>query len=89
MRRGPGHIAAPVTRLRLPPSAALTATWRPDLLGGITVLTAPAQLAQTDTWGPALYRSTRAAEQPSPLTAVPYYIWANRGPNPMQVWLQE
>ena len=96
LRRGPliycvegQDIAAPVNRLRLPASAALTAVWRGDLLGGITTITAPAQLARTDSWGPGLYRTTPAAEQPSPLTAVPYYIWANRGPNPMQVWLQE
>ena len=96
LRRGPlvycvegQDIAAPVNRLRLPPTAALTANWHPDLLGGITTISAPAQLAQTDTFGTSLYRTAPAAETPCPLTAVPYYIWCNRGPNPMQVWLQE
>ena len=96
LRRGPlvycvegQDIAAPVIRLRLPPTAALTAEWRGDLLGGITTLTAPAQLAAAGSWGAALYRTTPAPETPSRLTAVPYYIWCNRGPNPMQVWLQE
>ncbi|NBZ86736.1 glycoside hydrolase family 127 protein [Stagnihabitans tardus] len=77
---------APLHRLRLPSSAALTATFRTDLLGGIATVTATGQATQTPT---ALYTTTPAAEQPSPLTAVPYYIWANRGPNPMQVWVRE
>ena len=96
LRRGPliycvegQDIAAPVTRLRLPAMADLTPEWRGDLLGGITTLTAPAQLGDVDTWGPDLYRTLRGPEVPWPLTAVPYYIWCNRGPNPMQVWLQE
>lgn len=25
--------------------------------------------------------------EPKPITAIPYYTWANRGQNPMQVWL--
>ena len=96
LRRGPlvycteqQDIAAPVGRLRLPPDAALSSTWKGDLLGGITVLTANARAADAANWGTALYRPTPAAETASPLTAVPYYIWCNRGPNPMQVWLKE
>ena len=96
LRRGPlvycvegQDIGAPVVRLRLPATAALGSEWRGDLLGGITTITGPAQLADIDHWGDALYRSQRGPEVPWPLTAVPYYIWCNRGPNPMQVWLQE
>ena len=96
LRRGPlvycteqQDVADPVGRLRLPPDAALSSTWKGDLLGGITVLTAGAKAADVASWGDALYRGTPAAETASPLTAVPYYIWCNRGPNPMRVWLQE
>ena len=96
LRRGPlvycveqQDIAGPVQRLRLPADAALTDAWRADLLGGITTVTATAQLTDATTWGTALYRPTKAAASDSPLTAVPYYIWCNRGPNPMQVWLRE
>ena len=96
LRRGPlvycveqRDLTGPVSHLRLPASAALTSEWRNDLLGGVSVVKAAAQLSDAAQWGSALYRSSSPVEHPSPLTAVPYYIWCNRGPNPMQVWLQE
>ncbi len=96
LRRGPlvycveSHdIVGPVVRMRLPSTAALTSEWRGDLLGGITVVKADAQLTDAAKWGAALYRGTPPTEAPSPLVAVPYYIWCNRGANPMQVWVQE
>ncbi len=76
--------AAPLTRLRLPPSATPLPVARPDLFGGIVALAADAEQAEaTD----ALYRPAPAAVTPTQLVAVPYYIWANRGPNRMLVWL--
>ena len=96
LRRGPliycaeqQDLAGPVSRTRLPSTAALQVDWQGDLLGGISVIRAEAMLADTAAWGDSLYRGTPPAEQPSPLMAVPYYIWCNRGPNPMQVWLRE
>ena len=96
LRRGPlvycveqQDIAGSVTRLRLPADAALTSEWRGDLLGGISVVKADARQSDATKWGTALYRNAPPTELPSPLTAVPYFIWCNRGPNPMQVWLQE
>ncbi len=96
LRRGPlvycveeRDLDGPVGRLRLPRAAALSDEWRGDLLGGITVLTARAPMVDAGTWGTELYRNSPAPLVPSHLTAVPYYIWCNRGPNPMQVWLQE
>ena len=96
LRRGPlvycvegQDIGAPVMRLRLPSTTALHNEWRGDILGGIATITTPARLADIDEWGSALYRPRDRSEVAWPLTAVPYYIWCNRGPNPMQVWLQE
>jgi DUF1680 family protein len=65
----------------------VTDEFRKDLLGGISVLKAEGS-AITDQ-DPVLYRTHPPAEGPSPLMAVPYYIWCNRGPNPMQVWIRE
>jgi uncharacterized protein len=48
------------------------AQWRPDLLGGCTVLAGEATSCDGATW---------------PFTAVPYALWANRGARPMRVWL--
>jgi len=71
------------------------AAWRverePDLLGGIMVLrTEDARARVDDGWEGQLYRSfdtPSAATTRVPLTAIPYYVWANRDAGPMQVWL--
>lgn len=93
LRRGPlvycleqVDQALPLSRLRLPRSAALSASFAPDLLGGISVIEADG-LALADS--PALYSDTAPDEATTKLTAVPYYIWCNRGANPMQVWVRE
>ena len=95
LRRGPlvycleqHDNPAPLAHTRLPATAPMTDAWS-DLLGGNTVVQAHAHSADPATWGPALYRTSPPAEARSPILAVPYYIWCNRGPNAMQVWLRE
>ena len=68
------HDGADVARLTLPRDADLRAEHRPELLGGVTVLTGKA-LAD--------------GQQPIALTAVPYYAWCNREKGPMTVWINE
>ncbi|QQA42366.1 glycoside hydrolase family 127 protein [Pelagovum pacificum] len=79
----------PVNRVRLPGDTALSSSFRPDFLGGITVIEGKAKAEQAADWGKALYRTEPAPEADTSITAVPYYIWANRGPNPMAVWIRE
>ena len=79
----------PLHRIRLPRDATPTARFRPDLLGGVAVIESPARTALTDGFDTTLYRPVPPKEEGTTLTAVPYYIWCNRGPNPMQVWLRE
>ncbi|GHC51338.1 glycoside hydrolase family 127 protein [Neogemmobacter tilapiae] len=76
----------PLSRLRLPRTATLSARFAPDLLGGISLIEAEG-LGLVDS--PALYSDTPPTETPAKLTAVPYYIWCNRGANAMQVWVRE
>ncbi len=63
----------------------------PDLLGGITVLRTEDACTRGDGgWEGQLYRpfdTASAATTRVPLTAIPYYAWANREAGPMQVWL--
>ncbi|SDM82493.1 glycoside hydrolase family 127 protein [Actinacidiphila guanduensis] len=70
--------------------------FRPDLLGGVVALTAAGyrRPAAEEGWWP--YRTFRSsagagpAREPGsalPLTAVPYYSWANRTDGAMRVWL--
>ncbi len=95
LRRGPlvycleqQDNPAAVNRVRLPVGAALSQTFEP-LLGGIAVIRAEARAADAAAWGPKLYRTRPPAETAGPIMAVPYYIWCNRGPNAMQLWLRE
>ncbi|HYO29420.1 MAG TPA: beta-L-arabinofuranosidase domain-containing protein, partial [Thermomicrobiales bacterium] len=102
LRRGPllycaeatDHPRADPRDLVLPAEAPLTPSWRPELLGGVTVLTADALAPDPDPgWDGRLYRPTGEIDPPrtlahAALTAIPYFAWANRAPGPMQVWLR-
>lgn len=63
-----------LTRMILPRAAGLTAGHRGDLLGGVTVLEGEA-LAEGD--------------NPTRMTAIPYYAWQNRSKGAMTVWIRE
>ncbi|MBV9244486.1 MAG: glycoside hydrolase family 127 protein, partial [Methylobacteriaceae bacterium] len=80
---------APVGRLRLPRAAQPSAMEDKDLFGGVVRVVAHAELASADDWDDALYRPAPSAAEPARMTAVPYYVWNNRGPNRMSVWLPE
>ncbi|MFC7623368.1 glycoside hydrolase family 127 protein [Microlunatus sp. GCM10028923] len=60
-----------VDDLRLDPAGALAEERREDLLGGVTLIKAAGS-------GP---------DGPVELVALPYHLWANRGPQPMRVWI--
>ncbi|UYO00908.1 MAG: glycoside hydrolase family 127 protein [Devosia sp.] len=78
-----------VPDLSLSRTAAIREQQRDDLFDGIVALTAEAETIATDDWGPDLYRTTPPKATPVTLTAIPYYLWANREPGPMQVWIRE
>jgi DUF1680 family protein len=95
LRRGPlvycceqHDNPAKVNRLRLPQDAILSSRFNADLLGGVAIVDSVAMVADADPSGGALYSKRLLPEFETELTAVPYYIWCNRGPNEMQVWLQ-
>jgi len=95
LRRGPliycieqaDQPDAAVGLLRLPGNAELRAEQRKDLLGGIVTIVADAEAAAPDPAADALYATQACATRPARLTGIPYYLWNNRGPNVMQVWL--
>jgi len=95
LRRGPliycveeaDNPGAPVQSLRLPANATLNAELREDLLGGAVAITAAAErLVAADS---ELYAVTPPMSEPATLTAIPYYLWANREPGSMQAWIAE
>ena len=69
-----------VFQLTVPDEAELSARFRPDLLGGVTVITGQGKSAVRDSTG-------GTTGEPTALTAVPYYAWCNRGAGQMQVWM--
>ena len=69
-----------VFSLTVQDGVALAAQFRPDLLGGVTVITGTGQAAQRRADG-------TVASEASALTAIPYFAWCNRGAGQMQVWM--
>ena len=79
----------PVPEIVLPRMAEIAARERKDLFDGITVLEAEGKTLAKDDWNGDLYRTSPPTPQPVTLTAVPYYVWANRELGPMAVWIRE
>jgi DUF1680 family protein len=94
LRRGPlvycteAAETPQVPFVTLPRSAALAAVPH-DALGGTVAITAEAQAIDMGAWDDRLYSTRPPAGGPVTLSAIPYFLWANRGPSRMQVWLQE
>jgi DUF1680 family protein len=77
-----------VQRLKLPRHAELKSTTRADLFGGAVMLSAQAKAIDATDWRD-LYRNSPPREGDATLTALPYYLWANRGRGSMVVWIPE
>ena len=95
LRRGPlmycveeaDNPGGAVQRLTLPRGAPLTSEPASGF-GGATTLKAPAKaLAPSD--GDALYSTKPPARRDATLTALPYFLWGNREPGSMAVWIAE
>jgi uncharacterized protein len=69
---------ASLASLKLPAKSRFDSEFRPDLLGGVTVIKSKAE-----TQG----QSADSASTMCEFTAVPYYSWNNRGAGAMKVWL--
>ena len=80
---------APVQRLLLPRASTLHPSPRADLLGGAVAITADALRLDETGWTDTLYRPTPPTRHPVAATAIPYYLWNNRGPHSMSVWIPE
>lgn len=67
----------------IPEGTEFETEFRPDLLGGISVVTASVPVAARDAQG----RPVEGDKEQ--FTAIPYYAWANRGRGEMAVWFPE
>lgn len=96
LRRGPLVYCAEqhdnsdsVHRLRLPRNAELSSRFDAGRLGGIAIIEAPAKARDATARDRVLYATAPVPETATVLTAIPYYVWCNRGQNAMQVWIEE
>lgn len=71
-----GHVLD----LVIPASASLKADYKPELLGGVEVITGAVEKVKQGA-GDQLATATAS------LLAIPYYAWANRGNGEMAVWM--
>ncbi|MEJ2209590.1 MAG: glycoside hydrolase family 127 protein [Anaerolineae bacterium] len=96
---GADHPGLDLRDLVLPGDESLTAGYDAGLLGGVVALRGQARLAPPDAaWeagdGPGrLYRTAKPSTpdgggETVPLTAIPYYAWANREAGALQVWIR-
>ena len=60
-----------------------------SLFGGTMRLWAPGQVSDQAEWAGKLYSTNSSAAKETTLTALPYYLWCNRGSNRMLVWVPE
>jgi len=70
-----------ILSLVLPENTALSATFKPTMLGGINVISGDAEGAKK------VKGSDEIATWPRKFTAIPYYAWAHRGQGQMAVWI--
>ena len=62
--------------------------YEPDLLGGVGSLEIPAWRVDDTGWGDELYRDRGPESHATTVRAIPYPLWAHRGPGSMAVWLR-
>jgi Beta-L-arabinofuranosidase, GH127 len=97
LKRGPllycveevDNPSTPVPLLRLPRNAQPGAEVRQDLFDGAVAILSDAVVEKPGEAGGPLYQPQSFPTAPARLVATPYYLWNNRGPNRMAVWLPE
>jgi hypothetical protein len=83
---------ADLANVVLPRDSQLSATFDPNLFGGVSVITGKAVRPVPQAWPGGLYRPESALTieiETFPFKAIPYCFWANREPGEMHVWIRE
>jgi uncharacterized protein len=83
---------ARLANIAIPHDAPLQAQFDEQLFGGVSVITGNAVRIEPAAWPGGMYQPKSVvgyAAAPFAFKAVPYYLWANRVPGEMRVWLRE
>ena len=75
--------------IRLPRNSRLTAKYEPRCLGGVVVITGQALRRNPAGWNDRLYRADQSKTKSVVIKAIPYFLWNNRKPGEMLVWIRE
>lgn len=81
----------PLASLSVRRDAPLRAAFDPGLLGGVVAIETEGRRSSDDGWnGENPYRRSAAVRPPEDvkLRAVPYFLWGNRQPGEMSVWVR-
>jgi uncharacterized protein len=88
---GADHCGMILDRISVDPRAITSqfkVEYKPNLLGGVGVITGMGKAIDETGWGEALYQGQAPVQKDIALTAIPYCVWDNRAPGEMRVWLR-
>jgi len=75
--------------ISLPLEGKLEACYDKELLEGIVIIKGEGMRLDESSWkDDCLYRPMENTEKPVTITAVPYFIWGNRKPGEVMVWIR-
>ncbi len=83
---------AKLANVILPPESQLRVEFDPALLGGASVICGDAVRIEPAEWPDGLYQPQSVVNFKSTkfeFKAIPYFLWANRQPGEMRVWIRE
>ncbi|WP_462412932.1 glycoside hydrolase family 127 protein [Neobacillus sp. Marseille-QA0830] len=78
-----------IDSILLPDDALLTDQFDASILDGVVTLEACAVQEEKSDWGHTLYRVKPKVLEEKRIKAVPYFVWGNREPGEMSVWIRE
>jgi uncharacterized protein len=77
-----------ISDVMIPSNINLMARYDQRLLSGVVILEGSVIARQNENWSGQLYREfTSATNKNVSVRFIPYFVWANRGPSEMSVWL--
>lgn len=80
----------PLSSVTLSEAGAFTEVFDKSMLGGAVVVEGAGFRVNQEGWnGEQLYSREKAPLEAVKVTAVPYYLWGNRGSGEMKVWIPE
>lgn len=77
-----------LSSLSLNGAGVLSESFDASLLGGAVIVKTDGFRVDEASWNGELYCSTKAETKPVEITAIPYYLWGNRGSGEMKVWIR-